>query len=145
MMQLLIWQIDKKKMFPIVKISWIPRIGPKSFRKHNVKVEFTAGPNLKDILCQLKCPLPKNSYPGVYRLECNCGNTYIGKTKKKVSTRIRQHELAFLANKYICHTLDRYIFLFTATRFNLVLSPEIIYYLQAYIFRIIIHHFVHIK
>ena len=87
-------QQDEEKI-PIVKLPWIPRIGPKlraSFRKHNVKVVFTSGPSLKDMLCQHKCPLPKNSQPGVYRLECNCGSAYIGETKKKVSTRIGQHE-----------------------------------------------------
>ena len=85
---------DEEKI-PIVKIPWIPRIGPKlraSFRKHNVKVVFTAGPSLKDMLCQHKCSLPRNSQPGIYRLDCNCGCAYIGETKKKVSTRIGQHE-----------------------------------------------------
>ena len=87
-------QQDEEKI-PMVKIPWIPRIGPKlraSFRKHNVKVVFTAGPSLKDMLCQHKCPLPRNSQPGIYRLDCNCGCAYIGETKKKVSTRIGQHE-----------------------------------------------------
>ena len=80
---------------PIVKLPWIPKIGSKlrkSFKKHGVQVVFTSGPNLKDILSQHKCPLPKNSQPGVYSLECNCSVVYIGETKNKVSTRIGQHE-----------------------------------------------------
>ena len=49
---------------PVVKLPWIPRIGPKlrkSFKKHGVKVVFTSGPSLKDLLCQHKCSLPKKT------------------------------------------------------------------------------------
>ena len=87
-------EIDQEKK-PVVKLPWIPKISPKlrkAFKKHGVKVVFTSGPNLKDILSQHKCPLPKNSQPGVYLLECNCSSVYIGETKKKVSTRVLQHQ-----------------------------------------------------
>ena len=60
-----------EESLPVVKIPWIPIIGPKlraAFKKHHVKVVFTAGPNLKDLLCQHKSPLPKNSQPGIYKL-----------------------------------------------------------------------------
>ena len=80
---------------PIVKLPWIPKIGSKlrkAYKKHGVRVVFTSGPNLKDILSQHKCPLPKNSQPGVYKLECNCSVAYIGETKNRVSTRVRQHQ-----------------------------------------------------
>ena len=86
---------QEEEVTPVVKLPWMPIIGPKlraAFRKHDVKVIFTAGPNLKDLLSQHKCPLPKNSQPGVYRLECNCSAIYIGETKKRVSTRVTQHE-----------------------------------------------------
>ena len=37
--------------------------------------------------------LPKNSYPGVYKIPCSCGMTpYRGETKKKISTRIKEHQ-----------------------------------------------------
>ena len=61
-------------------------------RKHGVKVIFTSGKNLKDILCRHKCPLPKNSNPGVYSLACGCTGVYVGETKKKISTRIAEHK-----------------------------------------------------
>ena len=79
----------------IVKLPWIPKIGPslrKEFKKYGVKVVFMSGPSLSDMLCQHKYPLPENSRPGVYKLECNCSSIYIGETKKKVSTRMVQHE-----------------------------------------------------
>ena len=86
---------DEEESSPIVKLPWIPKVGPnlrKVFKKHGVRVVFTAGPSLNDILCQHKSPLPRNSRPGVYKLECGCSSIYIGETKKKVSSRVNQHE-----------------------------------------------------
>ena len=56
--------------------------------KSNFWVIFTSAPDLKQILYNYKTPLPRNSQPGVYSFECNCGKIYIGerlkrKTKKK--------------------------------------------------------------
>ena len=80
----------------IVKIPWIPKIGPKLrkvYKKNGVDVVFTSTPNLGKILCNHKCPLPPNSRPGVYKVSCGCGSAmYVGETKKKISTRIREHE-----------------------------------------------------
>ena len=78
-----------------VKMPFVPGLGPKIRRvlkKRGIKTFFTAAPSLKDILCRHKTPLPPNSYPGVYSVSCACGTRYIGESKKKVSTRMRQHE-----------------------------------------------------
>ena len=87
----------------VICIPWIPKFGPR-FRKlakrRGIKVVFSSGKNLKDILCNHKSPLPKNSYPGVYEIQCGCGATYIGETKKKISNRIKEHErYVFAGNK----------------------------------------------
>ena len=47
---------------------------------------------LKDIPCNHKSPLPKNSYPGIYEIECGCGVVYIGEPKKKISNQIKEHK-----------------------------------------------------
>ena len=89
------FSIKNQQTTPTVKLPWIPKIGSKlrkAYKKHGGRVVFTSGPNLKDILSQHKCPLPKNSQPGVYKLECNCSVAYIGETKNRVSTRVRQHQ-----------------------------------------------------
>ena len=41
-----------------------------------------------------KAQLPKNSYPGVYKIPCNCNNVppYIGQTKLRINTRTSQHK-----------------------------------------------------
>ena len=79
----------------VVKLPWIPKLGPKLrkiLRKRNIKTVFTSGTSLKDILCNHKTKLPKNSHPGVYRVDCSCGNAYIGETKKRVASRMTEHQ-----------------------------------------------------
>lgn len=83
------------KYLPMVKLPWMPLIGPRLKRimkKHQIKTVWSSGANLSQLLCNNKNSLPTNSHPGVYELDCECGVKYIGETKKKVSTRINQHE-----------------------------------------------------
>ena len=79
-----------------VKIPWIPKIGPKLrkiYRSNGINVVFTSTPSLSEILCNHKCPMPANSRPGVYKIDCKCGGAaYVGETKKQVSTRVIEHE-----------------------------------------------------
>ena len=79
----------------LVKIPWIPKIGPKLrkiYQRQGIKVIFTSTPNLSDILCNHKCRLPKNSRPGVYKVPCKCRKAaYVGETKKRISTRVKEH------------------------------------------------------
>ena len=89
---------QKKKELPknSVKIPWIPKIGPKLrsiYRQNGINVIFSSTPSLSDILCNHKCPLPANSRPGVYKIDCKCGEAkYVGETKKMVATRVIEHE-----------------------------------------------------
>ena len=66
----------------------------KVYKRAGYKVVFKAGPNLQSILTSRnKTKLPKNSFPGVYKIPCSCGITpYRGETKKRVCTRIKEHE-----------------------------------------------------
>ena len=80
---------------PIVRIPWIPVLGPRirrAMRRRGVRTVFSSGMTLSDILCNHKSQLPKNSFPGVYRLGCGCGECYIGETKKRVKVRAAEHE-----------------------------------------------------
>ena len=79
---------------PIVKLPLIPGLSTKLRRvlRKDFRVIFTSTPALKQILCNHKTPLPRNSQSGVYSFECNCGKIYIGETKKKVSTRIKEQQ-----------------------------------------------------
>ena len=78
----------KLRIEKYLKLTCIPKINPsicKKFRKYSVKVAFKSWSSLSDILCQHKCPLPENSHPGVYKLECNYSSIYMGETKKKIN------------------------------------------------------------
>ena len=79
----------------IVKLPWVPKLGPKlgmKFNKFGIKTIFTSGRNLKNLFCRNKSKLLANSFPGVYQLDCTCNALYIGKTKKKVITRTIEHQ-----------------------------------------------------
>ena len=47
-----------------------------------------------------KPKLPENSYPGVYKIPCDCGGNYIGQTGKQVLTRGNQHEKSIFVGKW---------------------------------------------
>ena len=44
------------------------------------------------MICRNESKLLPNSFPGVYQLDCTCKALYIGETKKKVITRIIEHQ-----------------------------------------------------
>ena len=80
-----------------ITLPWIPGVSTrlrKVYRKAGYKVVFKSGKSIGSILTSRnKDKLPKNSYPGVYRIPCSCGITpYRGHTKKKVNSRTKQHE-----------------------------------------------------
>ena len=80
-----------------VILPWIPGISQKlkkAYKKAGYKVAFKSGKNLKDILTNKnKTKLPKNSFPGIYKIPYSCGITpYRGETKKKIDTRIQEHQ-----------------------------------------------------
>ena len=79
-----------------VTLPWIPVLSPKLkklYRKAGYKVAFKSGKNISNILtAQNKAKLPKNSFPGVYKIPCSCGMPpYRGETKKRICTRTKEH------------------------------------------------------
>ena len=87
----------------IVKLPWIPIIGPKirkELRKTGCTVIFTSAAKVKNILCNNKSKLLPNSYSGVYELSCDCGEEYIGETKKRKLTRSIEHQEDSMAGKW---------------------------------------------
>ena len=82
----------------IITLPWIPGLSPKlrkEYRKAGYKVVFKSGRNLNNILTSKnKQKLPKNSYPGIYKIPCSKHpqNPYIGETKLQIRTRNNQHQ-----------------------------------------------------
>ena len=87
----------------IVRLPWIPKITPalrKIFRKKGFKVVCSSSPNLQRLVCKNKDRLTPNSDPGVYKLDCNCGKSYVGETKKKILTRCLEHQRDACAGRW---------------------------------------------
>ncbi|XP_047143649.1 uncharacterized protein LOC124817506 [Hydra vulgaris] len=81
--------------FNIKILPWVPKLSlilRRAFRKVGIKTVFRFGRSLSNILCQNKSKIPPNSYPGVYQLECTCGAFNVGETRKKIKTRIAEHQ-----------------------------------------------------
>ncbi|XP_065672100.1 uncharacterized protein LOC136089928 [Hydra vulgaris] len=85
-------KIDTKNLVILPWVSKLSLVLRREFRKVGVKTVFRFGNPLINILCRNKSKLPPNSHPGVYQLNCTCGVCYIGKTRKKISTRIQEHK-----------------------------------------------------
>ena len=95
--------IETIKNDKIVKLPWVPKLGPKlreEFKRYGIKTIFTSGRNLKNLICRNKSKLLTNSFPGVYQLDTTCNTLYIGKTKKKVITKTAEHQQDNSWSKY---------------------------------------------
>ena len=89
-----------------VSLPYIPGISgklKKVFSDVGFNVAFKSGRNLESMFTSRNKPkLPRNSYPGCYKVPCFCGGNYIGHTKKKGYSRFGEHEKAI----YSGHTAD---------------------------------------
>ena len=87
-----------------VSLPFIPHLNNKlktAFQKVGYKTMFKSGRNLEAILTSRnKAKLPKNSYPGVYRISCSCDGDYIGQSKKQNRTRVQEHQKAIFKEKW---------------------------------------------
>lgn len=88
-----------------ITLPWIPGVSPrlrKVYRKAGYKVAFKSGRNIGNILTSRnKMKLPKNSYPGVYKIPCSCGiPPYRGETKKRILTRSDEHKSNILKEQW---------------------------------------------
>ena len=79
---------------PIVKLPWIPGLSPKLRRvlKKDFCVIFTPALDLNRILCNHKYTTASIQSTRVYSFACSCGKMYVGETKKKISTRLNEHQ-----------------------------------------------------
>ena len=102
-------ETDPKKF---VSLPFIPNLGNKLktvFKEAVFTAMFKSGRSLSSILTSRNKPkLPKNSYPGVYKVPCNCMVNYIGHTGKKVITRGTEHEKAVFSGNWDDSALARH-------------------------------------
>ena len=61
-------------------------------RKFNIRVVFKSGQILHSMLTKVKDTLPLGKQSNVvYRIPCSCGQVYIGETKRRLETRLKEH------------------------------------------------------
>ena len=57
-----------------------------------MKVMFKAGQSLRSVLTKVKDPLPmEKKAKVVYWIPCSCGKSYIGETRRRPETKLREH------------------------------------------------------
>ena len=62
-------------------------------KKNNIKCAMSSrGQTLKDKLPSAKDKKPPETKPCIYKIPCRCGKKYIGQTKRKLETRIKEHQ-----------------------------------------------------
>ena len=54
---------------------------------------FKSGPTLRGLLTEVEDPLPTEKQSSVvYEVPCTCGKVYIGETKRRLGTRLKEHK-----------------------------------------------------
>ena len=62
-------------------------------RDFGIRVVFKSGPTLRSLLTKVKDPLPTEKQSSVvYEVPCTCGKVYIGKTKLRLGTHLKEHK-----------------------------------------------------
>jgi hypothetical protein len=58
-----------------------------------IRAVFKSGPTLRGLLTKVKDPLPTEKQSSVvYEVPCTCGKVYIGETKRRLGTRLKEHK-----------------------------------------------------
>ena len=60
---------------------------------YNIRVAFRSGRTIRSLLTRVKDPLPlEQQSMVVYQIPCSCGKVYIGKTIRRLETRLKEHK-----------------------------------------------------
>ena len=62
-------------------------------RAYKIRVAFKSGRTIRSLLTRVKDPLPlEQRSMVVYQIPCSCGKVYIGKTIRRLETRLKEHK-----------------------------------------------------
>ncbi|CAK1581428.1 unnamed protein product [Parnassius mnemosyne] len=59
-------------------------------KRASIKTYFKPPKKISQFLPSVKCNIPLQD-AGVYKLDCECGLSYIGQTKRSIKTRVKEH------------------------------------------------------
>lgn len=93
-------QSPQRKRTPVPKVerrvAFLPylrgvtdKIG-RLLNKYSIKAVFAPSRKISQYLRSPKDTFPLD-HPGVYKIDCSCGSSYIGQTKRHISTRVKEH------------------------------------------------------
>ena len=64
-------------------------------RNINIRPVFKSSRTLRSLLTKVKKRIPQERVKGViYRVQCECGSTYVGETGRTLETRLKEHKRA---------------------------------------------------
>ncbi|XP_045455125.1 uncharacterized protein LOC123664651 [Melitaea cinxia] len=69
-------------------------------KKYSISTVLTPGAKVTNIVGTPKDVLPLQT-PGVYKINCSCGSSYIGQTKRKIAERVKEYIAAVKTDKQI--------------------------------------------
>ena len=62
-------------------------------REHNIRVAFRSSRTLRSMLSSVKVKVPAEKQSGlVYKIPCSCGKVYLGETRMRLETRLKEHK-----------------------------------------------------
>ena len=67
--------------------------------KNNFKISYKSFNTFYNKLKNTDHVIDKMSLSGVYKLDCECGAQYVGKTTRKYKQRLQEHRHSFIYNK----------------------------------------------
>ena len=86
---------EEQEKGPLVVIPYVAGMSEdirRVCRKFNIRVVFKSGRTLRSMLTKVKDTLPPGKQSNVvYRIPCSCGQVYIGETKRRLETRLKEH------------------------------------------------------
>ena len=89
---------EEKESQPLMVIPYIAGLSEDTrrvCREFNIRVVFKSGRTLRSMLVKVKDMLPVGKQSNVvYSIPCSCGQVYIGETKRRLETRLKEHRYA---------------------------------------------------
>ena len=81
---------ERRRGHPLAGVSERIRRVCKDF---NIRAVFRSRPTLRSLLTKVKDPLPMEKQANVvYEVPCTCGKVYIGETRRRLETRLKEHK-----------------------------------------------------
>ena len=107
----LLTKTDRKRTLVLPYVKGLSEDIGRACRFLNITTAFSSKYTLRRSLSWVKIPTPQEEKIGViYRIPCECGTIYIGKTGRTLKTRIAEHKRAVMNrdtnNALACHYID---------------------------------------